>query len=100
MDEYLLKITEVAVLVGVTPKTIENWYLYKKECPDAEITKLLPPIVRKDDNKLVRYWRREDVYKLIEFKSNVTVGRNGTMGKVTRKYVKDSNHYYKDKGGE
>lgn len=96
--EYLLKITEVAVLVGVTPKTIENWYKYKDACPDDELTKLLPEIKRRDDNKHTRYWSREDVYKLIEFKANVKTGRNGTMGKVTRKYVRNSKHYYK--GGE
>lgn len=100
MEEYLLKITEVAVLVGVTPKTIENWYLYKEACPDDEITQLLPPIVHKGDNYRTRYWHREDIYKILEFKANVKLGRNGTMGKVTRKYVKDSKHYYKEQGGE
>ena len=98
MQDYLLKITEVAVLVGVTPKTIENWYAYKQACPDDEMTKLLPDIVHKDDNYRTRYWHRDDVYRLLEFKANVKTGRNGTMGKVTRKYVKNSQHYYK--GGQ
>ena len=89
----LLKLSDVAYLVGVSNETINIWYRFKKENPDNEYAKLLPEITHLEDNKRINYWTEEDVYKIAEFKTAIPKGRNGILGSVTRRYVKDSKHY-------
>lgn len=85
MDNTLLKIEQVAVLVGSSYKTIQNWYAWKKENPNHELAKLLPAPIQEGPRR-PRFWKREDVWKLIEFKEKVPQGRGGVMGCVTQKY--------------
>ena len=87
LKERMLKIEEVALSVGVSTKTIRNWYKFKRQNPDNELCNLLPEVVRENLRKTM-YWKQSDVWKLMEFKKNVVVGRNGSMGSVTQKYVK------------
>lgn len=84
MDK-LLKVEEVALLVGTSTKSINNWYSWKKLNPDNELTKLLPNY-QQQGSRGPRYWNYEDVYKLIEFKTKIPKGRKGFMGAVTQKY--------------
>ena len=85
--EKLIKIEELAVLTDVSYKTIQNWYMWKKQNPDHELAKLLPEF-QQDGCRQTRYWTMADVEKIKEFKKNVPQGRNGIMGCVTQKYYK------------
>ena len=82
-----LKINKVAMMVDVSILTLNNWYKFKAEHPDNEYSKMLPEFERKD-NRGTRYWKSEDIPKLIEFKNKVPHGRNGVLGSVTQRYVK------------
>ena len=87
MTGNLLRIEEVAVIIGVSTKSIRNWYRFKRNNPDNEYAKMLPdPIIFGSGPAL--HWRRNDVGKLIEFMHKIPRGRNGIMGTVTQKYAK------------
>ena len=80
--DNLLKIEEVAVLVGSSVNTINFWYRFKRMEPDNEYAKQLPDFIQSHPRQ-TRYWKREDVWKLIEFKQNLPHGRGGVMGNAT-----------------
>ena len=85
--EKLLRIEEVAVLVNVSVKSINEWYVFKRTEPENEYAKLLPdPIF---DNRGRRLWREADIDKFIKFHNEIPKGRNGIMGKVTQRYYKN-----------
>lgn len=84
--DRLLKVQEVSFLVGVSIQTISSWYRWKALHEDHELAKLLPEYVRQG-NRRTRFWKQSDVWKLIEFKQSIPIGRNGIMGDVTQKYV-------------
>lgn len=92
MSKNLLNVQEVAVMIGSSIQTIGSWYRWKALNPNHELAKLLPDYKR-IGNRSTRYWERDDLEKLIEFKCSIPQGRNGVMGAVTQKYVK------KNKGG-
>lgn len=81
-----LNVSEVSVIIGVSIQTINMWYKFKKEYPNDELAKKLPEFER-DGSKNTRYWNREDMWKFMDFKANITMGRYGTMGSVTQRYV-------------
>lgn len=89
--EKLLKLEEVAIIIGSSSKSINNWYWFRREHPDNEYAKMLPDYIQEGERQ-TRYWREADIWKLIEFKSAIPQGRNGIMGSITQKY------YHKDKG--
>jgi hypothetical protein len=84
-SERLLKLEEVAILIGSSGKSINNWYWFKRENPDHKLAKLLPDFIQ-DGERQTRKWRRSDIWKLVEFKSKIPTGRNGVMGSVTQRY--------------
>lgn len=84
--ERMLKVEEVAVLIGTTRMSIYQWYRFKKENPDNQYAKMLPDYQVGKRN--TRLWKEEDLWKLIEFKQNIPHGRNGVLGSVTQRYVK------------
>lgn len=85
-----LKVEQVAVLIDTSVNTINNWYRFKKQNPEHELSQMLPE-VKQDGDRQTRYWESSDIPALIEFKLHVPKGRNGFMGSVTQKY------YHKDK---
>ena len=87
MGKNLLNVQEVAVLIGSSIQTIGSWYRWKALNPSHELAKLLPDYKR-IGNRSTRYWERDDIARLIEFKCRIPQGRNGVMGAVTQKYVK------------
>ena len=95
MEKRGIKIEEMALSVGVSTKTIRNWYRFKRENPDNELAKLLPEVVRKDVRKTM-YWKPDDVWKLMEFKQKIPTGRGGIMGSVTQAYVKKGENNEKE----
>lgn len=91
MTENLkLKIYEVAMLVGVSYRTIENWYMWKRQNPNHKLAKLLPDFYQ-DGARQTRYWKYSQIPKLIKFKNSIPHGRNGILGGVTQKYYKKEN---------
>ena len=86
-EEKTLNIEAVAVLINSSVPTISSWYRWKKQNPDNEYAKMLPPFERHGAHK-ARYWKYEDIWKLIEFKQSIPQGRNGVMGSVTQAYIK------------
>lgn len=86
-ERRLLVATEVAVMAGISLQTLNIWYVYKRQNPDSEYAKKLPEYIQEGE-KQTRYWRIEDVYKLIEFKAMLPHGRNGIMGDITQKYYR------------
>jgi len=85
--DNLLTGAEVCVLVNCSIYTLNLWYKFKKENPNNKYAKMLPAY--KQYKKLQkRYWRREDIPKIIEFKNAIPKGVNGVMGSVTQRYVK------------
>lgn len=81
------KIEQVAVLINSSTQTIDNWYRFKRENPNHELSKLLPDYEQEGERQ-TRYWSPNDVAKLVEFKNNLPKGRNGVMGSVTQKYYR------------
>lgn len=86
-DEELLTGVEVCVLVGISIYTLNNWYKFKKTNPKNKYAKMLPKFVQKTDRQ-TRYWKREDIPKLITFKTSIPHGVNGVMGDATQKYYR------------
>lgn len=83
--EKLLKVEEVALLVGCSIHTLNLWYRFKKNNPENEYAQLLPEFTQSGPLQ-TRYWKESDVYKLIEYQTKIPKGRNGIMGNVSRKY--------------
>lgn len=85
--DNLLRIEEVAILVNVSVKTINEWYVFKRTEPDNKYAKMIPEPIR--DNSGRRLWKQTDIDKLIKFHNDIPKGRNGIMGRVTQRYYKN-----------
>ena len=85
--EKMLMLEEVAVLIGVSGKTINNWYMFKKQFPDNEYAQILPEFIQKGGRQ-TRYWKESDIAKLLMFERSIPTGRGGVMGAITQKYLK------------
>ncbi len=88
MSKRLMKIEEVAILIGSSVQTINMWYRFKRLDPENEYAKMLPNYIQDGGPRSTRYWDEDGLYKLIAFKQAIPVGRNGVLGKITQKYVK------------
>lgn len=87
MSERLLKIEEVALMIGVSVQTINIWYRWARNNEDNEYAQLLPEYTQTGPRQ-TRYWTQSDVWKLIEFNKAIPRGRNGVMGDVTQRRIK------------
>jgi predicted DNA-binding transcriptional regulator AlpA len=84
MSEKLLRIEEVALLVGASTQTINNWYRWKKLNPDHPLAKLLPDYTQEGIRQM-RFWKKSDVWAIVEFKNSIPHGRNGILGDITQR---------------
>lgn len=84
MAEQLLRIEEVALLVKCSTQTLNNWYRWKKSHPTHKLAKLLPDY-QQNGNRQIRYWKKADIWKIVEFKNTIPHGRNGILGEVTQR---------------
>jgi len=84
----VLNAERVALLVGVSLKTFNNWYMFKALEPDNEYAKMLPEFTIEKENHGRRVWKSEDIQTLINFKNSIPHGRNGVLGNVTQKYYR------------
>ena len=87
-NKDLLTALEVCVLVHCSYNALNYWYGWKGLNPDNEYAKLLPDFIQ-TANRQTRYWKREDVAKIIQFRNSVPQGRNGIMGDITQKYRRE-----------
>jgi hypothetical protein len=85
--ERTMKVEELALAVGVSVKTINNWYAFKQAEPDNELAKLLPEF-QQEHPRATRTWKFSDIWRVKDFQSRIITGRNGHMGVITQKYVK------------
>ena len=92
-QDRLLRLEEVAILIGSSGKSINNWYMFKKQYPDNAYAKILPEFIQEGERQ-TRYWKESDIWRLIKFKSSIPQGRNGVMGSITQKY------YHKEDNNE
>ena len=81
-----LKVDKVAMLVGVSVRTVNNWYWFKGQNPNNEYSKMLPNF--KIGDRGCRLWNSDDIPKLVQFKEQLPHGRNGVLGSVTQRYYK------------
>lgn len=84
MGEQMLRIEEVALLVGVSSQTINNWYRWKKLHPDDDYAKILPEFEQTGPRQM-RLWKKSDLWAFVEFKNVIPHGRNGVLGEVTQR---------------
>lgn len=85
-----MKIEEVAVKLGVSVQTLNRWYKFKRENPKDDISRRLPMYKKvKCATGFVRVWTDNQLQELVEFKSLVTPGRTGKMGKYKGKGTKN-----------
>ena len=84
-----MTIEEVACVVGVSAQTINLWYKWKKNFPDNELALILPEYSQSGPRQ-ARYWKSDDMWKMIQFKQSVVRGRNGIMGDVTQRRIKSN----------
>lgn len=87
MSERLLKIEEVALMIGVSVQTINIWYRWARNNKDNEYAQLLPEYTQNGPRQ-TRYWTQSDIWKLIEFNKVIPRGRNGVMGDITQRRTK------------
>lgn len=93
MEERMLRIEEVAMLLGVNYMTVERWYQFKRKNPDSEYCQFLPDpiLVMNSKNRATRFWKPDDVEVLKVFQESVVRGTHGFMGII-------SNPNHKNKG--
>ena len=65
--------TEVATMVGVTRQTVVNWDKYSVELEAVNAKRLIPAPTRLGGNGN-RYWTKEQVDKVMDFKTNMKPG--------------------------
>lgn len=87
MNEEQLRIETIALLVGVSTQTLNNWYRWKKIHPEHELAHLLPDY-QQDGLRQTRYWKSDDVWKIIDFKHTIPHGRFGILGDITQKQAR------------
>lgn len=83
MGKRLYTVEELAVLLGCSVHSIDNWYLWKRKHPEHELAKLLPDY-KQLKSRQTRYWEESDVWKINEFRTKLPRGKNGILGDVTQ----------------
>lgn len=90
VEQNMLSIEEVAVKLGVSYKTLCNWYAYKRKFPEDEWSKKLPEYILGGDRGTKRLWKESDLEKLFAFKAELPRGRGGVLGRVTQVWYHNS----------
>lgn len=90
----LVNVQTLAFYINSSVQTISMWYRWKKLHPEHELAKLLPDYII--GSRGIRLWKKDDIWKLTQFKQSIPQGRNGIMGEVTQMYSK-SNFRKKEK---
>lgn len=86
-EEKLLRAEEVALLVGISTQTLNNWYRWKRLNPDHKLAPMLPDFIQNGPRQM-RYWKKSDIWTIAQFKNAIPHGRNGILGEVTQRHKK------------
>lgn len=86
-EDRLLRAEEVALYLGVSVPTLNNWYRFKRMYPESQYSKLLPDVTQSGPRQ-TRLWKMSDIWLLTQFKNAIPHGRNGILGDVTQAYAK------------
>lgn len=83
----LLTASAVANKLGVSVKTLTNWYKWYNDESIAKPEKFpeLPPY-KQDSPRSRRYWEKKDLPKLKAFRDWIPKGRNGLMGAINKQF--------------
>lgn len=81
-----LRAEEVALRLGVSTRTIDLWYRWKRKNPEHTLAKLLPEYSK---TGVTRTWKEEDVESLIVFRDSKPNGRGGILGELTYRKKKE-----------
>lgn len=90
-ETKLLTVEEVAYVLGVSVKTINNWYAFKRKNPENELVKILPDFIQ-EGKRQTRKWSEDSIELMRVYKNSIPKGRNGVMGSVTQCYYKKGPH--------
>lgn len=82
-----LRIEEVALLTGCSTQTLNNWYRWKKLNPEHPLAQLLPDYEQSGERQ-TRYWDKDDIVKIGQFKASIPHGRLGILGDITQKQAR------------
>ena len=88
MSEAKYRIEFVAIMVGTSTQSINNWYRWKKQNPSHPLAAMLPDYAQEGARQM-RLWHASDIDQLIQFKNLIPHGRNGILGDVTQKYIRN-----------
>lgn len=72
----LYKKDVVCTLLGISDRTLINWYAFKSKYPDSEYAQLIPQPTQ-FEKRGTRYWTESDIVTLQQFKQIVPKGRLG-----------------------
>lgn len=77
---------QVAERVGVSTKTLNNWYKYYVS--DSEKPANMPelPMYIQKVYRGLKLWKPEDIDKIIAFKEWIPRGKNGVMADISSRY--------------
>ena len=78
---------QLSVMTGVSVKTLDIWYMWKRLHPEHELAQLLPDYTQ-EGSRNKRYWDYDAIYQILEFRKALPRGRGGIMGEITQKYIR------------
>ena len=90
-----LRIEEVALLVGTSTQTINNWYRFKALHPENDLAQKLPDYEQSGPRQ-TRFWNKSDIWAITEFKNSLPHGRGGILGDVTQKKLRRTKNVEKN----
>ncbi len=85
-----LTATRVAQHLDISVPTLTNWYRWYNN-PDYDKPSNVPELPKYEQNgkRATRYWKEEDLPKLIKFRDWVPKGRAGIMGEHNAQFWGD-----------
>ncbi len=85
-----LTATRVAQHLDISVPTLTNWYRWYNN-PDYDKPPNVPELPKYEQNgkRATRYWKEEDLPKLIKFRDWVPKGRAGIMGEHNAQFWGD-----------
>lgn len=97
-EKVLLNATQVCEELKITKYTLSNWYNWERlQLRDGiiKIPKLPKPLVAKDKKGKPRMWTQEMLEELKNYQKGIIMGRNGSYGKYSNPYYKETKKYKK-----
>lgn len=100
-EKVLLNATQVCEELKITRYTLSNWYNWERlQLRDGiiKMPKLPKPLVAEGQKGKPRMWTQKMLIELKEYQKGIIMGRNGSYGKYSNPYHKDTKKYKKSAG--